>query len=58
MQVTDLDRTEKYLGVKKGSYTSFSTSVVDAVDTILDVERYWEEQGIEDVSLPNVPLFN
>ncbi|KAE9396728.1 NAD(P)-binding protein [Gymnopus androsaceus JB14] len=34
MQVTDLDRNEKYLGVKKGSYTSFQKSIVDTVDSI------------------------
>lgn len=58
MQVTELDRTEKYLGVKKGSYTSFGKCIVDTIDSILDIESYWKEQGIEDVSLPNEPLFN
>ncbi|KAJ3777752.1 hypothetical protein FB446DRAFT_783926 [Lentinula raphanica] len=58
MQVTDLNRTEKYLGIKADSYTSFQKSIVDAIDTILDIETYWKEQGITDISLPNEPLFN
>ncbi|KIK68744.1 hypothetical protein GYMLUDRAFT_36240 [Collybiopsis luxurians FD-317 M1] len=58
MQMTELDRTEKYLGIKKGSYTSFRDSIVDAVDSILDIEAYWKEQGIKDLSLPNEHLFN
>ncbi|KAJ3880470.1 hypothetical protein F5051DRAFT_160991 [Lentinula edodes] len=58
MQVTDLTRTEKYLGIKAGSYTSFRKSIVDTIDSILDIEAYWKEQGIEDLSLPNEPLFN
>ncbi|KAJ3842296.1 hypothetical protein F5878DRAFT_530041 [Lentinula raphanica] len=58
MQVTDLNRTEKYLGIKTDSYTSFQKSIVDAIDTILDIETYWKEQGITDISLPNEPLFN
>ncbi|KAJ3773957.1 hypothetical protein FB446DRAFT_771459 [Lentinula raphanica] len=58
MQVTDLDRNEKYLGVKKDSYHSFNDAIVDAVDTILDIEKYWKEEGIQDISLPNEHLFN
>ncbi|KAF5386535.1 hypothetical protein D9757_005913 [Collybiopsis confluens] len=58
MQVTDLDKTEKYLGIKKESYISFEDSIVDAVDSILDIEAYWKEQGITDIGLPNEPLFN
>ncbi|KAJ3742579.1 hypothetical protein DFH05DRAFT_1558565 [Lentinula detonsa] len=58
MQVTDLQRTEKYLGIKAGSYTSFGKSIVDTIDSILDIETYWKERGVEDLSLPNEPLFN
>ncbi|KAJ4473174.1 hypothetical protein J3R30DRAFT_3515355 [Lentinula aciculospora] len=58
MQVTDLDRTEKYLGIKTGSYISFGKSIVDTIDSILDIECYWKEQGLEDLSLPNEHLFN
>ena len=56
MQVTDLDRTERYLGIKKGSYISFRHSIINTVDTILDIEGFWKEQGIEDISLPNESL--
>ncbi|KAH7873698.1 uncharacterized protein C8R40DRAFT_1070892 [Lentinula edodes] len=57
MQVTDLERNEKYLGIKKDSYHSFNKSIVDTIDGILDVEKYWKEQGFE-ISLPNEHLFN
>jgi nucleoside-diphosphate-sugar epimerase len=41
----DLDRAEEVLGFKKDSYTPFEKTFLESVDSVLELEKRWIEQG-------------
>jgi nucleoside-diphosphate-sugar epimerase len=46
---------EKVLGIEKSSYIPFKKTVLDTVDSLLKLEKYWKDQGY-DCSFPNEPV--
>ncbi|KAF9458262.1 hypothetical protein BDZ94DRAFT_1271033 [Collybia nuda] len=49
----DFERIKQVLGMGKGDFTAFESTILDAVDSIVALEKSWVATGAE-ISIPNV----